>query len=58
MLINYTLIAQSISFLLLVFLIIFFVRIIMFIIRKPKSDKELSMKLDRIIELLEEREKK
>jgi hypothetical protein len=54
---DFTLIAQFISVLLLGLIIFFFGKISLFISGKRKGSKEVSEKLDRIIELLENNKK-
>lgn len=55
---DFTLIAQMISFLLLIFLICVVIYFFVVIKKKRNKDKEIVEKLDRIVELLENREKK
>lgn len=54
---DFTLIAQLISFLVLVLIALFIVKISFFTFGKRNDSKEVSEKLDRIIELLENNKK-
>ena len=53
-----TLIAQTISFLLLTFLICVVIYVFVFVLKKRKKDNEILEKLDYIVDLLENSKKK